>query len=130
MPIYEYACKKCGDFEITQRITEPALKKCPTCGAKVSKLISQSAFHLKGTGWYVTDFKNGKPPKDSENSSDSKDSSDDSKEAKGASKNASKSESKSDTKAQTKSESKSETPPSSTSSASTGSSKAASSSSP
>jgi putative FmdB family regulatory protein len=60
MPIYEYSCKKCGDFEVTQRMTDEALKKCPTCGAKVTKLISQSAFHLKGSGWYVTDYaKNG-----------------------------------------------------------------------
>jgi putative FmdB family regulatory protein len=60
MPIYEYSCKKCGDFEVSQRMTEEALKKCPTCGAKVTKLISQSAFHLKGSGWYVTDYaKNG-----------------------------------------------------------------------
>jgi putative FmdB family regulatory protein len=60
MPIYEYSCKKCGDFEVSQRMTEEPLKKCPTCGAKVTKLISQSAFHLKGSGWYVTDYaKNG-----------------------------------------------------------------------
>lgn len=60
MPIYEYSCKRCGDFEITQRISDAPLKRCPTCGAKVTKLISQSAFHLKGSGWYVTDYaKNG-----------------------------------------------------------------------
>ena len=63
MPIYEYACKKCGNFEIMQRITEDPLKKCPTCGAKVTKLISHSAFHLKGNGWYMTDYaKNTTPP--------------------------------------------------------------------
>jgi putative FmdB family regulatory protein len=60
MPIYEYTCKRCGNFEIMQRISEDPLKKCPTCGAKVSKLISRSAFHLKGNGWYATDYgKNG-----------------------------------------------------------------------
>lgn len=60
MPIYEYMCKKCGNFDIMQRITEDPLKKCPTCGAKVTKLISRSAFHLKGSGWYMTDYgKNG-----------------------------------------------------------------------
>ena len=64
MPIYEYACKKCGEFEVTQRITEDPLKKCPSCGRKVTKLISQSAFHLKGSGWYETDFKGKKPSKD------------------------------------------------------------------
>lgn len=56
MPIYEYACPKCGEFEVTQRITEDALKKCPTCKSKVRKLISNTSFHLKGTGWYVTDY--------------------------------------------------------------------------
>jgi putative FmdB family regulatory protein len=56
MPIYEYSCKRCGDFEITQRISDDPLKKCPTCGAKVTKLISTSAFHLKGSGWYMTDY--------------------------------------------------------------------------
>lgn len=107
MPIYEYACKKCGDFEATQRITEAALKKCPSCGSKVSKLISQSAFHLKGSGWYVTDFKNGK------SSSDAKETKDESKsgtkdESKSESKSESKGESKSESKGETKSESKSE----------------------
>ena len=77
MPIYEYSCKKCGDFEITQRMTEEPLKKCPTCGAKVTKLISQSAFHLKGGGWYVTDYaKNGASKDKDKDSSDSKPSGD------------------------------------------------------
>ncbi|MFN8643501.1 MAG: zinc ribbon domain-containing protein [Candidatus Binatia bacterium] len=56
MPIYEYRCEKCGDFEVTQRITEDALKKCPTCRRKVRKLISNTSFQLKGSGWYVTDY--------------------------------------------------------------------------
>jgi len=56
MPIYEYRCAKCGDFDVTQKITEKPLKKCPTCKGKVAKLISSPAFHLKGSGWYVTDY--------------------------------------------------------------------------
>jgi putative FmdB family regulatory protein len=56
MPIYEYHCDKCGDFEVTQRITEDPLKKCPTCRSKVRKLISSTSFMLKGTGWYATDY--------------------------------------------------------------------------
>lgn len=56
MPIYEYACPKCGEFEVTQRITENPLKKCPTCKSKVRKLISNTSFQLKGSGWYVTDY--------------------------------------------------------------------------
>ncbi len=74
MPIYEYACKKCGEFEVTQRITEDPLKKCPSCGHKVTKLISQSAFHLKGSGWYATDYgKNGKTKSDSSDTKETKD---------------------------------------------------------
>src|ERR1043165_7952114 len=56
MPIYEYQCEKCGTFEATQRITDKPLAKCPTCKAKVKKLISNTSFQLKGTGWYVTDY--------------------------------------------------------------------------
>ena len=56
MPIYEYECPKCGEFEVTQRITEDPLKRCPTCRHKVKKLISRSSFHLKGSGWYLTDY--------------------------------------------------------------------------
>lgn len=56
MPIYEYRCDKCGTFEVTQRITEKPLGKCPTCKARVKKLISNTSFQLKGTGWYITDY--------------------------------------------------------------------------
>lgn len=56
MPIYEYRCPKCGLFDQMQKITEPPLKRCPTCKGKVSKQMSNSAFHLKGGGWYVTDY--------------------------------------------------------------------------
>ncbi len=56
MPIYEYKCQKCGIIEITQRITDKSLGKCPTCKGKVKKLISHTSFQLKGTGWYVTDY--------------------------------------------------------------------------
>lgn len=56
MPIYEYRCDRCGEFEITQRITEPALRDCPTCSGPVARLISTTSFQLKGSGWYVTDY--------------------------------------------------------------------------
>ncbi len=54
MPIYEYACGKCGhEFEAEQRITEDPIKTCPECRSrKVKKLISQTSFVLKGSGWY------------------------------------------------------------------------------
>ena len=60
MPIYEYQCHKCGVFEVTQRITESPLKKCPTCKGKVERILSRSSFVLKGSGWYATDY--GKKP--------------------------------------------------------------------
>jgi putative FmdB family regulatory protein len=58
MPIYEYECPKCGTMEIMQKISAKPLKKCPTCSCKVRKLVSQTSFQLKGTGWYVTDYAN------------------------------------------------------------------------
>ena len=69
MPIYEYQCPKCGTFEASQRITDKPLAKCPTCKGKVKKLISNTSFQLKGTGWYITDYarkgKNGEAKSDS-----------------------------------------------------------------
>ncbi len=58
MPVYEYHCEKCDQtFEAIQKISEKPLKKCSLCGTgKVKKLLSNSAFHLKGTGWYKTDY--------------------------------------------------------------------------
>lgn len=57
MPIYEYECTKCGhQTEVWQRITDQSVTKCDRCKGKMRKLISQSSFHLKGTGWYVTDY--------------------------------------------------------------------------
>ena len=57
MPIYEYGCLKCGQqMEVMQKFSDPPLTRCDKCKGKVKKLISQSTFHLKGTGWYVTDY--------------------------------------------------------------------------
>jgi putative FmdB family regulatory protein len=66
MPIYEYRCEKCGVFEHTQRITDPALQRCPKCKRKVRRLISNTSFQLKGSGWYVTDYARAGAGKDSE----------------------------------------------------------------
>ncbi|MFC1494057.1 FmdB family zinc ribbon protein [Thermodesulfobacteriota bacterium] len=58
MPFYEYECTKChNQVEILQRISDPPVKKCEQCNGKMKKLISNSTFHLKGSGWYVTDYK-------------------------------------------------------------------------
>jgi putative FmdB family regulatory protein len=59
MPIYEYECTKCGRIEEAwQKFSDKPLVTCRHCSGKLHKLISQSAFHLKGTGWYVTDYAN------------------------------------------------------------------------
>lgn len=82
MPIYEYECTKCGEIsEVWQKFSDPPITKCEKCSGKVRKLISQSTFHLKGTGWYVTDYGSKansardkkKEGKDSENKSANKD---------------------------------------------------------
>jgi len=57
MPIYEYRCADCNhQFELMQKFSDPPLEQCPSCAGQVHKLISRSAFHLKGSGWYVTDY--------------------------------------------------------------------------
>jgi putative FmdB family regulatory protein len=98
MPIYEYQCQKCGTIEVTQRITEKAFIKCPTCKNKVKKLISNTSFHLKGTGWYVTDYaRKGQTNGDSKSDNGSKSASSDST-SDGSSKPSSSSESKTESK--------------------------------
>ncbi len=63
MPMYEYRCESCGhEFEKLQKITDNPLLVCPKCNASaLTKLVTAAGFQLKGTGWYVTDFKNKKP---------------------------------------------------------------------
>ncbi len=57
MPFYEYECTKCHfHTEVLQKISDPPVTKCEKCKGKMKKLISQSTFHLKGSGWYVTDY--------------------------------------------------------------------------
>jgi putative FmdB family regulatory protein len=75
MPIYEYECTKCGNIEeVLQKFSDKPLTKCPHCSGKLHKLVSQSTFHLKGTGWYVTDYagKSGSPAKSSSKTTESK----------------------------------------------------------
>jgi putative FmdB family regulatory protein len=90
VPLYEYECPSCGTFEVIQKFSDAALTQCPKCQSAVEKLLSASAFHLKGSGWYITDYaRKGK------------------------------SESKSETKTESKAESKSDSSSSSTSTAAT-----------
>jgi putative FmdB family regulatory protein len=57
MPIYEYQCDSCGaQRELFVRSTDAPLPKCPDCRKKMRRVISQTAFILKGSGWYVTDY--------------------------------------------------------------------------
>ncbi len=60
MPIYEYECGACGHhLEAIQKMSDAALTDCPECHkATLQKLVSAAGFQLKGTGWYVTDFRN------------------------------------------------------------------------
>jgi putative FmdB family regulatory protein len=98
MPLYDYRCKKCGEtFEVMRKFSDAPLTVHEGCGGEVSKLLSAPSFHLKGSGWYATDYgKNGKLPASNGKSEKSE----------------SKSETKSETKTETKSETKSETKPS------------------
>ncbi|UCG13334.1 MAG: zinc ribbon domain-containing protein [Deltaproteobacteria bacterium] len=62
MPIYEYECNKCRKItESLQKFSDPPLTDCPQCSGKLNKLMSLNSFHLKGTGWYVTDYAGKKP---------------------------------------------------------------------
>lgn len=57
MPIYEYECIQCGQIEeAIQKFSDDPLTACRHCSGSLHKLISQSSFHLKGSGWYVTDY--------------------------------------------------------------------------
>jgi putative FmdB family regulatory protein len=63
MPIYEYRCSACGhEFEVIQKFSDKPIKKCAECGGKAEKLISQSSFVLKGSGWHATDYAKKKRP--------------------------------------------------------------------
>jgi len=114
MPTYGYRCGSCGhEFEIRQRITEPALTTCPKCGGKLAKMVYPAGVIFTGSGYYTTDYKgsgkdggassNGVAPT-AEGSSESK------PETKSESKSETKSEAKAEPKSkssETKSESKS-----------------------
>jgi len=57
MPIYEYVCERCGaHLEVMQKISDKPLTRCRNCRGKLTKIISQTSFQLKGSGWYLTDY--------------------------------------------------------------------------
>ena len=86
MPVYEYECLSCKEIhEKVQRFTDEPLTICPDCGGRLKKIISNTSFILKGTGWYKTDY------------------------ASGATKNAVKAEKKEDKNTETKAEPKTDT---------------------
>ena len=63
MPIYEYGCSNCNnEFEVFQKITEEPVTECPKCHGPVKKLMSNTTFVLKGTGWFATDYSNKSCP--------------------------------------------------------------------
>ena len=64
MPIYAYRCDECGFAkDVLQKISDPVLTVCPSCGkSSFKKQITAAGFQLKGTGWYVTDFRGGSAP--------------------------------------------------------------------
>jgi putative FmdB family regulatory protein len=90
MPLYEYACEKCGErVEIIQKLSDPPYSICPSCGGDMKKLISSPAIQFKGSGFYKTDYASG-------SSSGSKSSESKSAESKSETKSESKSDTKSD----------------------------------
>lgn len=64
MPIYAYRCDECGfSKDVLQKISDPVLTDCVSCGKPAfKKQLTAAGFQLKGTGWYVTDFRGGKAP--------------------------------------------------------------------
>ncbi len=101
MPIYEYRCLECGfQDEFLQKLSEPQLTVCPTCGKESFRtLVSAAGFQLKGSGWYATDSKgSGSKPGKSSGGAKPETKSEGSGEAKGGA------EAKSETKSETKNE--------------------------
>ena len=75
MPIYEYRCNACShEVEVLQKLSDPPLVTCPACGKDaLQKLVSAAGFQLKGSGWYVTDFRGGQGAKKAQKDTDKPD---------------------------------------------------------
>lgn len=78
MPIYAYRCSACGhQQDVLQKMSDAPLTDCPACGqSSYAKQVTAAGFQLKGSGWYVTDFRNNatKPASQAGNASSGKDS--------------------------------------------------------
>src|ERR1700679_925133 len=106
MPLYEYMCHRCGKtIETLQRFSDEPLTVHEDCGGELEKLISRSAFQLKGSGWYATDYAHGASNGSSETKSEKSEKSEKKAEASSESKTETKSEAKSESKAESKPES-------------------------
>lgn len=106
MPIYEYKCQSCGKvFERIQKFADSPLTTHDDCGGTVDRLVSAPAFHLKGSGWYVTDYAkggSGGPIKPADTSSSSSSSDNKGSDSSAASKSEAKSEAKTESKTESK----------------------------
>jgi len=96
MPIYEYRCTSCGhEKEVLQKLSDPPLTECPACGkSTLGKLMSAAGFHLKGSGWYASDFKGVSKPKEGSQEAQDKSESKVKQEAKSKEQQAAKEDSK------------------------------------
>jgi putative FmdB family regulatory protein len=105
MPIYEYRCSSCGhELEALQKLADAPLLVCPSCHASaLVKLVSASAFQLKGSGWYATDFKGSAKPASAKPG--------DAAKPEGDAAPAAKADAKTETKTEAKAEAKTETKP-------------------
>lgn len=80
MPVYEYRCSSCGRiFEVLQNSDDNKARVCPHCSGRAERIVSHCTFHLKGTGWYATDYAKKSSPddaykKDKNKNGDNKDS--------------------------------------------------------
>ncbi len=117
MPIYEYRCLDCDhEFERMQKFSDPPADSCPSCTGTVQKLISRSAFHLKGDGWYVTDYARKSGSDSKSDGSDSKSDGSDSKSTSSANGSSTDSTSQSSASSESKTSSESSTATAKTSS--------------
>ena len=115
MPLYEYKCGSCGKtFEVIQKFADAPLTIHPECGGDVVRLFSAPAFHLKGTGWYATDYAKKSNGPDSKSKDDSQSKEDSKSKDDSKSNDAKSSESKTDAKPAQTTASTTETKPSTT----------------